>query len=464
MLHNPQENLLFPKFSIDELQDLLDHGHERTLAPGEIIFAEGNPTRHFYVVLDGMIQVTKTLAGHEQVLTVHQPGEFTGDISMLTGGIASATGKALGASRVLEVEPDAFRRLVTECSQTAAVILTALAGRSHEVGAHLQQQEKMAALGKLSAGLAHELNNPAAAGRRAAKQLRDAMKTVQAKTLELCDQQLTDPQRQALIDLQQSVMTCQLKHYSLDPLEQSDREDALADWLDDHSIPDGWKLAPTFVSAGIDDAQIQHLADRVGDSALPGALGWLESSLNVAELVDQVEQTTERISELVTALKSYAYMDKSPLQEINVHDGIENTLTIMHHKLKKGITVHRDYDPNLPKICAYGGELNQVWTNLIDNAIDAMEGNGDLTLRTTHLHDQIQIELIDNGPGIPPDVQSRIFEPFFTTKDVGKGTGLGLDIVRRIVVNRHGGSIRVDSKPGKTCFLICLPMKPPKTE
>ncbi|HEY9847337.1 MAG TPA: ATP-binding protein, partial [Candidatus Caenarcaniphilales bacterium] len=425
-----------------------------------LLFAEGDPTYHFYVVLEGQIRVTKQVGAEEQVLTIHQPGEFTGDISMLTGRPASATGKAIGKARVLQIEPEDFQQIMTECSAGTQVILTAIAGRAQDVEGQLRQQEKLAALGRLSAGLAHELNNPAAAGHRAAKQLREALTNVQSRTLSLQDQDFSDDQRQMLMVLQQEAMAC--KTSALNPLEQSDREEALSDWLDEQGLSNAWQLAATLATAGVDKERLHPLAQQMNAVALEKALNWLEATLNVAELVHEVEQSTARISELVKAIKEYSYMDQAPLQEIDLHQGLDNTLTILHHKLKYGICVKRDYEQTLPRVCAYGAELNQVWTNLIDNAIAAMNGKGELTLRTAHDCDDVIVEIHDNGPGIPAAIQSRIFEPFFTTKGVGEGTGLGLDIARRIVVQRHKGAIQVKSEQGSTCFQVRLPIKPPR--
>lgn len=449
---------LFPKLSDEQLQQLRECGSEIQLDPGEVLFAEGDPTYDFYVVLEGEIKVTKQVGEEEIVIVVHERGEFTGELSMLTGGPSLVSACAVSASRVMRFEANDFKDLVTTCTPMRDILIPAMAQRSKDLEAQMRQQEKLAALGKLSAGLAHELNNPAAAGRRAAQQLLMVLQSMPSRTLSLQDQEFSDLGRLLLTELQQEAITHSTTAPPLEPLTQSDREDTLTDWLEQHEIADAWQLAPTLVSAGIDEERLMPLADQMSNEALGSALTWLEATLTMNALVNEVEQSTARISQLVKAVKAYSYMDQASLQEIDLHEGLENTLTILGHKLKRGVTVTRKYDQSLPRICVHGSELNQVWTNLIDNAIDAMNGLGKLEIRTQREHDDVLVEIADNGPGIPPGIGSRIWEPFFTTKGVGDGTGLGLDIARRIVVKRHKGNIRFFSEPGNTCFQVRLPI------
>ncbi|WP_460206652.1 ATP-binding protein [Scytonema sp. NUACC21] len=456
MLHDPNHMMLFPKLSDEALEDMRQYGTEIQLHEGDVLFNEGDSNYCFHVVLEGEIQVTKQVGNETRVLAVHRPGEFMGEISMLTGSSSIATARAIAPCLVLRIEVDMFRHILTECSPLADMILTAMAGRTQDVEAQLRQQEKMAALGKMSAGLAHELNNPGVAARRAACQLRENFQNLQTLSLQL--NSLSKEQIQLISEIQRQATDGFTHQSKLDPLTQSDKEDEITDWLEDHDISKAWKLAPTLVNAKFNVEKLDFLADNIPAECFGSVLNWLEGTLATYGLIGEIEQSTTRISELVKAIKGYSYMDRAPLQEIDIHEGIETTLLILHHRLKQGVIVNKEYDCTLPKISVYAAELNQVWSNLIDNAIDAMNGKGDLTIRTYRDNDCLIVEIIDTGMGIPLEIQPRIFEPFFTTKGVGKGTGLGLEIAYRIIVNRHQGNIYFKSQPGNTCFQVRLPL------
>ena len=457
MLHDSNQTMLFPKLPDEALDEMKQFGKEIQLNAGNVLFSEGDSKYHFFVVLEGEIEVTKQVGAETKVLAVHRRGEFMGELSMLTGTGAIASGHAIAPSRVLQIDVETFRHILTECSPIADIILSAMAGRTKDVEVQLRQQEKMAALGKMSAGLAHELNNPGAAARRAASQLRENFQNLQTQALAL--NLLSKEQLKFINDIQHQATLHACHSPKLDPITCSDQEDEVTDWLEDHDITNSWKLAPTLVNAGLNTEKLDTLADNIPVDCLSHVLTWLEATLSSFGLIHEIEQSTVRISDLVKAIKGYSYMDQAPLQEIDVHEGIENTLLILHHRLKKGVIVKREYDRTLPKICAYASELNQVWTNLIDNGIDAMKGKGDLTIRTYRENNCLIVEIGDTGVGIPPAIQSRVFEPFFTTKGVGKGTGLGLEIAYRIIVNKHHGDIRFESQPGKTRFRVHLPIQ-----
>ena len=418
------------------------------------MFSEGDPENDFFVVLEGHLKVTRRIAGEEVLLVQHGPGQFTGALSLFDGGRSIATGQAEGALTVLRISLPGLENIMAACPPIATKIIAAMAQRRPEADALVQQREKMAALGKLSAGLAHELNNPAAAARRAAARLRESLETVQRSSFLLGERRLSESQKDLLLTAQRGAAPP-----GLDTLALSAREDALADWLDAHSVSDGCSLSSSLAESGFTESSLDSLAARIEDSeTLAESLAWLGSSLDAVEMLRTVEQSADRISALVSAIKAYSYMDQAPQQEVDVQSSLETTLTILGFKCKGGVQVVRDYAPNLPCITAYGSELNQVWTNLMDNALDALDGRGKLFVRTACEEGSVLVEIGDDGPGIAPDVQKRIFEPFFTTKEVGHGTGLGLDTAYRIVVTRHHGDLKVVSEPGDTRFQVRLPI------
>lgn len=459
MIHDPNEPRLFPTLPPELIDKMRDFGTVCSFSDGDEVLAEGTADYPFYIVLEGRVRMTKKIGAETQVIAVHDPGQFIGEMSMLTGAPAAASGYAVGPTKLLCAPVKALRSLPAS-EDIRKVIIGAISRRTEELSGFVVQQEKLAALGKLSAGLAHELNNPAAAARRASANLKETIGDLQDQALRY-DLRFTDQERAAALEWQH-----RLAHNgasSLDSLERSDREEAVCSWLDSRQIERSWELAPTFVSAGLTTAGLDQLASALRPEALSAAVTWIESSLQVNELTSQLENSLSRISDLVSAMKDYSYMDRAALQDVDIHRGIESTLKIFGHALKD-IEVVRSYDHEIPPICAYAGELNQVWTNLIANALDAMAGHGRLTIKTQRDEDHVTVEIGDTGPGVPAEIQSRIFEPFFTTKPLGKGTGLGLDISYRIVVGRHHGNIRVLSKPGDTRFQVRLPMRQPKEE
>ena len=448
---------IFASLADGDLRWLAARGSETTLDSGSVLFREGDPADAFHVVLDGELRITKLVEGRETEIDLVPTGSFTGDIGLLIDLPHVGTARATRRTRLLVFSRETFRDLVTELPAVAREVLPLMGARVQGAEVLLREREKLAALGKLSAGLAHELNNPAAAVRRAADHLATALVTQDARALRLGAFALSEEQIAVLETARRSV---NMSSRVLDPITSSDREDELAFFLEDHGIADAWDIAPSLVNAGLDLADVEAVAAVLPPQAVADGIGWVAGGLTISSLVDEVRRGTERISALVQAVKNYSFMDRGPLQEVDVREGLESTLMILRHKLGN-VAISRDYDPQLPRIAGHGSELNQVWTNLIDNAIDAMAGEGRLSLRATRTGDGVEVEIADNGPGVPLEVQKGIFQPFFTTKRMGAGTGLGLDIVYRIVVNRHGGTIRLASEPGDTRFVVRLPIAPP---
>ncbi|MFD8048910.1 ATP-binding protein [Streptomyces chartreusis] len=455
---------LFEKLTPEQLGRLCSEGRVERFEPGPV-YTEGDPATCFYVMIEGTVVLYRKVGGDDvEVTRTSQRGVYAGSMQAYLGDrVRQAYNNSMRVTeptRFFVLPADTFADIMQEWFPMAVHLLEGLFFGSKSTQQAIGQRERLLALGSLSAGLTHELNNPAAAAVRATATLRERVGKMRHK-LAIIAQGSYSPEVMAnLIDLQERTAERVAKAPTLSPLEAADREDAVTDWLDDHDIPEGWRIAPTFVQAGIDVDWLDQVAAGVDGEILPNAIGWLNYTVETELLMDEINDSTTRISHLVDAAKQYSQLDRAPFQNADVHELLDSTLLMLSGKIGQRIDVVKDYDRTLPKVPAYPAELNQVWTNLIDNAVSAINsagGEGTLTVRTASDHDRLLVEFRDTGVGIPAENRGRIFDPFFTTKPVGEGTGLGLDISWRIVTNKHHGTIQVESEPGDTRFQVLLP-------
>ena len=459
---------LFEKLTDDQLDWLCRKGHVMSVEPG-LVYTEGEPATCFYVLLSGEIALLRRV-GADDIETVRSssPGVYGGAFFAYLGDrmpqLYNNSMRAAVPSRFFVLDADKFAYLMTHWFPMATHLLEGLMFGTKSAQEAVGQREKLLALGSLTAGLAHELNNPAAAAVRATAALRTRVAGMRGKLGMIAAKKFEPEVLAALIRMQEEAAERVAKAVTLGPMETSDAEDAVADWLDARGIAGSWDLAPVFVQGGLDSAWLELVAAAVPESALDGAVRWLGYTIESELLLNEIGDSTERISALVGAAKQYSQLDRSPYQVVDVHELLDSTLMMLGGKIGPDITVVKNYDRGLPEIPCYPGELNQVWTNLIDNAVSAMDGAGTLTVSTSRDRDFLAVEIGDTGPGVPAEIRDRIFEPFFTTKPVGEGTGLGLDISWRIIVNSHHGDLTVESVPGDTRFRVRLPVTAPARE
>ncbi|WP_327584604.1 ATP-binding protein [Nonomuraea sp. NBC_00507] len=456
---------LFERLTDEQLTKLANSGQVKTFAAGEDIVCQGAPAECFAVLIEGEVQMLNETvsAGTVAMPRSSQPGVYGGATSAYLGDRAPQTYqhtlRATAPSRIFLLPAKKFAYIVAEWFPMAMHLLDGLLSGGRMQREMIDRRQRLTALGTITAGLTHELNNPAAAAVRAVGELRTLLKDSRLHLAQLAEAGIPPEKLRTLIEAQEA---CTSKLGNLpprSPLEISDAEDELGEALDELGVQDAWDLAPALVNAGFSGKDLEKIRTKVGEQHAPGAVRWLAEAIEISQMLSEVTEATERITSLIRSAKQYSQMDRAPFQELDVHDLLDSTVAIFRGKIRPGITVVTDYDRTLPLIPCYGGELNQVWTNLIHNALDAMGESGTLTIRTAHDEDEAIIEIGDTGPGVPDAIKDRIFEPFFTTKSVGEGTGLGLDISYRIVAGRHGGEIKVRSVPGDTWFEVRLPLR-----
>ena len=462
---------LFEKLSDEQLAWLCEHGRVEVVEPGPV-YDEGERADKFYVMLSGAVALSRRIGDDDiEVSRTSTPGVYGGAFQAYLGDRVARvylnSMRATEKSRFFVLDEDRFAELMNNWFPMAVHLLEGLFFGIKNTQEAVGQRERLLALGSLTAGLTHELNNPAAAAVRATASLRERLIKLRHKLPAIAAGRHDDAVLQLLVKLLDETTGPGARRAAPGPLEAADLEDKVTDWLDDHDVTRGWELASAFVQAGIETSQLDEVAAAAAQSAddggasgatLDGSLRFLADSIDTELLLKEITDSIARISALVGAAKQYSQLDRAPYQVVDVHELLDSTLAMLGGKMGDGITVVRDYGRDLPRIPCFPGELNQVWTNLIDNAVSAMEGSGTLTIRTALDGDRLLVDVGDTGPGIPADMQQRIFEPFFTTKPVGQGTGLGLDICWRIVVGRHHGDLRVQSAPGDTHFLVRLPL------
>lgn len=454
------ELLRFPTFADlpeDQIAWFLSQSQEIRLKAGDIYARQGDPADSMFVLLEGEFHWRGEFNG-ETVVIPSKPGDATGMLPFSRMKQYTVTGRAVTDGRILKFPASLFSDLLQKMPELGRRLVGLMSDRIREATRFEQQRDRLAALGKLSAGLAHELNNPASAAKRATSQLRGILKRIKEASHELGRRDLTAAQKAEIEKLESSFT--QRDEPPPDALTISDLEDQIDSLLRSHGQDDLWQLAAELAQRGIRAEALESLFETLDADTARAALVRIAASVEVANLLKEIESSTSRISDLVGAIKEYTYMDQAPVQNVDIVKSLETTLTILNHKLKRGVAVKREYQRVPLLVNSFGSELNQVWTNIIDNAIDAMGGKGELRVRTYRDDSCVVVEIGDNGPGISPEIKSHIFEPFFTTKGVGEGTGLGLDTVQRIV-KRHRGNIQVNSKPGDTCFQVWLPLADP---
>jgi signal transduction histidine kinase len=442
-----------------QISELVEAGIEVRIEPGVELFREGEHADFWWVLVNGAIELMRHV-GREDIVVgrMDVPGRWAGGFRAWDEhGVYLATGRGVAAGRVFRVPAEVLRERSNAWFPFAGHLIQGLYGTARTIESTARQRESLVTLGTLAAGLAHEINNPAAAATRAVDALEDACQSLLSSLSQLARDEISPLQFLALDALRREIEPRAAT--VLDPLAMADHEDALSSWLTRHGVERDWIIAPPLAAAGVNLAWCERAAAVLGEPALEPGLEWAASTFSVAMLLSEVKESARRISHLVGAVRSYSQMDRASLQSFDVTDGLESTLVVLGHKLRDGVQVVRDYRADVPRIEAYAGELNQVWTNLIDNAVDAMDGAGTLRIATRADGDAIVVEIGDTGPGMPPQVAARAFEAFYTTKDVGKGTGLGLDIARRIVVERHGGTISIDARPGATVLRVRIPLR-----